>query len=170
MASEAFTAVNEELRLRDEEAQQKALQKQRTLVVNTVKNDVKWAKATVEQMKGRITFIENKINSYKVAGSADNITDVSGTDDPEQKMLVNVMAGPSQPDIGTVTYNCAYVAKQEYAMHPVNDGSGDQGSQDPNDQGSQDPNGSGSQDPSGSGSQDPNGSGSQDQGGQGGSS
>jgi hypothetical protein len=80
MASEAFAAVNEELRLRDEEAQQKALQKQRTLVFNTVKSDVKWAKTTIEQMKGRITWIENKIESYKPT-PAGEITNLSGTED-----------------------------------------------------------------------------------------
>lgn len=65
-------------------------------------------------MKGRITWIEDKINSYKVPGASANISDLSGTDDPTQKMLVNLLKGPSAPTIGTETFHCAYVAKQEY--------------------------------------------------------
>lgn len=49
-ANELFGAANEELRLRDEEAQQKAVQKQRTLIFNTVKNDKKFIERTVSNM------------------------------------------------------------------------------------------------------------------------
>lgn len=53
-ADEAFQYVNEELRIKQEEAQAQALQKQRTLVFNMVKSDGKLVDGVVHTLNDRI--------------------------------------------------------------------------------------------------------------------
>jgi hypothetical protein len=59
---ESFEYVNEELRIKQEEANRKALEKQRTQVFNMVKNDTEFLKDLRDTMFGRIDWINNHIS------------------------------------------------------------------------------------------------------------
>jgi len=63
MVNETFSYVAEELKLKEEEATARAIQKQRTAVVNMVKNDVHVIQGTVDKLFGRVEWIQNTIDT-----------------------------------------------------------------------------------------------------------
>lgn len=58
MVNEAFSYVAEELKLKEDEATARAIQKQRTAVVNMVKNDVKVIQKTIDRYEERIEWTQ----------------------------------------------------------------------------------------------------------------
>lgn len=67
IANETFAYVNEELILRQEEANARALQKERTRVFNMVKSDVKLVSGIVEQIDSRVKWISDRMEEIEKA-------------------------------------------------------------------------------------------------------
>jgi hypothetical protein len=61
MVDGQFAYINEELRLKEDEARQRALQQQRTAVFNMVKNDGHLVKGVVDTLQDRIEKLNKRI-------------------------------------------------------------------------------------------------------------